>query len=40
MRDRARAEFPDRRLLNPRYDKLAINFASAVAIAAIIIWWT
>jgi transposase len=30
----------DWRRIATRYDKLAANFASAVAIAAIIIWWT
>jgi putative transposase len=44
-RDRNRIERAFCRLKNwrriaTRYDKLAINFASAVAIAAIVIWWT
>ena len=29
----------DWRRIATRYDKLAINFAAAIAIAAIIIWW-
>ena len=29
----------DWRRIATRYDKLAVNFAAAVAIAAIIIWW-
>jgi transposase len=30
----------DFRRIATRYDKLARNFASAVAIAAIVLWWT
>ena len=30
----------DWRRISTRYDKLAANFAAAVAIAAVIIWWT
>jgi len=30
----------DWRRIATRYDKLAVNFAAAVALAAIIIWWT
>ena len=30
----------DWRRIATRYDKLAANFAAAVALAAIIIWWT
>jgi putative transposase len=29
----------DFRRIATRYDKLAANFATAVAIAAIVIWW-
>jgi hypothetical protein len=25
---------------HPRYDRLAANFAAAVMLAAVIIWWT
>jgi transposase len=38
--ERAFCKLKDWRRIATRYDKLAINFASAVAIAAIIIWWT
>jgi hypothetical protein len=39
--DRARLRrIKDRRRIATRNDKRAINFASAVAIAAIILWWT
>lgn len=38
--ERAFCRLKDWRRVATRYDKLAINFASAVAIAAIIIWWT
>ena len=38
--ERAFCRLKDWRRIATRYDKLAINFASAVAIAAIIIWWT
>jgi transposase len=30
----------DWRRVATRYDKLAANFAAAVALAAVIIWWT
>jgi putative transposase len=33
------AGMKDWRRIAMRYDKLADNFASAVAIAAILIWW-
>ena len=29
----------DWRRIATRYDKLAINFAAAVTLAAIVIWW-
>ncbi len=38
--ERAFCRLKDWRRIATRYDKLAINFASAVTIAAIIIWWT
>ncbi len=38
--ERAFCRLKDWRRIATRYDKLAINFASAVAIAAIVIWWT
>lgn len=38
--ERAFCKLKDWRRIATRYDKLAINFASAVAIAAIILWWT
>lgn len=38
--ERAFCRLKDWRRIATRYDKLAQNFASAVAIAAIIIWWT
>ena len=37
--ERAFCKLKDWRRIAARYDKLAINFASAVAIAAVIIWW-
>lgn len=37
--ERAFCRLKDWRRLATRYDKLAANFASAVAIAAIVIWW-
>lgn len=40
MIERAFCGLKDWRRIATRYDKLAINFASAVAIAAVIIWWT
>jgi putative transposase len=30
----------DWRRIATRYDKLAANFAAAVAIATIVLWWT
>jgi putative transposase len=38
--ERAFCRLKDWRRIATRYDKLAANFASAVAIAAAIIWWT
>jgi putative transposase len=38
--ERAFCRLKDWRRIATRYDKLAINFASAVASAAIVIWWT
>lgn len=38
--ERALCRLKDWRRVATRYDKLASNFAAAVAIAAIIIWWT
>ena len=38
--ERAFCRLKDWRRIATRYDKLSINFASAVAIAAIVIWWT
>ena len=38
--ERAFCRLKDRRRIATRYDKLAVNFASAVAIAAVVIWWT
>jgi transposase len=38
--ERAFCRLKDWRRIATRYDKLAINFASAVALAALIIWWT
>lgn len=38
--ERAFCRLKDWRRIATRYDKPATNFASAVAIAAIIIWWT
>lgn len=40
MIERAFGRLKDWRRIATRYDKLAINFESAIAIAAIIIWWT
>lgn len=37
--ERAFCRLKDWRRIATRYDKLAINFASAVAIAATVIWW-
>ncbi len=42
QRDRIERTFcglKDFRRIATRYDKLAVNFAAAVALAAIIIWW-
>lgn len=38
--ERAFCRLKDWRRIATRYDKLAINFESAVALAAVIIWWT
>jgi transposase len=38
--ERALCRLKDWRRIATRYDKLATNFAAAVAIAATIIWWT
>lgn len=38
--ERVFCRLKDWRRIATRYDKLAANFASAVAIAAVIIWWT
>lgn len=38
--ERAFCRLKDWRRIATRYDKLANNFASAVAIAATILWWT
>lgn len=38
--ERAFCRLKDWRRIATRYDKLAVNFASAVALAAVIIWWT
>lgn len=38
--ERAFCRLKDWTRIATRYDKLAINFASAVALAAVIIWWT
>lgn len=38
--ERANCRLKDWRRIATRYDKLARNFAAAVMIAAIIIWWT
>ena len=38
--ERAFCRLKDWRRIATRYDKLATNFVSAVAIAATIIWWT
>ena len=35
-----RRRLKDCRRIATRYDQLAANFASAVTIAAIIVWWT
>jgi transposase len=38
--ERAFSRLKDFRRIATRYDKLARNYASAVALAAVIIWWT
>ena len=38
--ERAFCRLKDWRAIATRYDKLAANFASAVAIATILLWWT
>lgn len=38
--ERAFGRLKDWRRIATRYDKLARNFAAAVAIAAVVIWWT
>jgi putative transposase len=38
--ERAFCRLKDWRRVATRYDKLANNFASTVALAAIILWWT
>lgn len=38
--ERAFCRLKDWRRIATRYDKLATNFESAIAIAAVIIWWT
>lgn len=38
--ERAFGRLKDWRRIATRYDKLALNFISAVQIAAIILWWT
>jgi transposase len=38
--ERAFCRLKDWRRIATRYDKLAINFASTVAIAAVVLWWT
>jgi len=40
MIERAFCSLKDYRRIATRYDKLARNFLSAVAIAAVILWWT
>lgn len=40
MIERVFCSLKDYRRIATRYDKLARNFLSAVAIAAIILWWT
>ena len=37
---RAFCRLKDWRRIATRYDKLAANFESAIAIAAVILWWT
>lgn len=38
--ERAFWRLKDWRQIATRYDKLAVNFAAAIAIAAVILWWT
>jgi|TARA_B100002003_G_C13964735_1_gene467124 transposase len=38
--ERAFCRLKDWRRIATRYDKLAVNYAAAVTLAAIIIWWT
>ncbi len=38
--ERAFCSIKDYRRIATRYDKLARNFLSAIALAAVIIWWT
>ncbi len=38
--ERAFCRLKDWRRIATRYDKLAINFQSAIEIAAFILWWT
>ena len=38
--ERAFCRLKDWRRIATRYDKLAVNFESTIAIAAIILWWT
>lgn len=38
--ERMFCQLKDFRRIATRYDKLAINFAAAVALAAIVIWWS
>jgi transposase len=40
MIERAFCSLKDYRRIATRYDKLARNLLSALAIAAIILWWT
>jgi putative transposase len=38
--ERMSCRLKDWRRIATRYDKLATNFAAAVALAAIVLWWT
>jgi putative transposase len=38
--ERMFCRFKDWRRIATRYDKLVANFAAAVAIATIVLWWT
>jgi putative transposase len=40
LAERAFCFLKDWRRIATRYDKLATNYAAAVAVAAIILWWT